>query len=118
MTKIKLPKLYLNENVPVRLVDILAKSGISAIHTIQANNRGVTDEFQLQYAADRSYVVVTHNRRDFRLIHKRWLEEGKSHAGILVMGHGEPEKLADRIKRFFEQNYHKVSSSFCETPPP
>lgn len=117
MLQKKLPKLYLNENIPVRLVNLLKDNGISAIHTLFVNNRSVSDEFQLQYAAERHYVLITHNRKHFRRLHNRWIQERKHHAGILVMRHDEPERLADRIKRFFEQKYFTITPPFCESPP-
>lgn len=117
MPQIEPPNLYLNENVPIRLVNLLASLGILAIHTLDVNNQGASDEFQLQYAAERCYVVITHNRKDFRHLHNRWLQEGKSHSGILVMRHDEPERLADRINRFFKQCYSSITPPFCESPP-
>ncbi len=111
------PTLYLNENVPIKLVDLLANLGIKAIHTLTAGNKGVTDETQLRYAAERRYVLVTHNRKDFRHLHRAWVEERKNHFGILVMSHGEPAYLAKRIQRFFETRYQVVDFPFCEVPP-
>mgnify|MGYP001587367080 CR=1 FL=1 len=117
MQEIELPNLYLNENVPIRLVDLLANIGITAIHTLNVKNQGISDDFQLQYAAERSYVLVTHNRKDFRYLHNKWIREGKFHPGILVMRHDEPEHLAERIKHFFEQCYSAITPPFCESPP-
>ncbi|MFH1776918.1 MAG: DUF5615 family PIN-like protein [Candidatus Omnitrophota bacterium] len=117
MPHIEIPKLYLNENIPIRLVSLLSNLGIIAIHTLSVNNQGTSDEFQLQYAAERGYIIVTHNRKNFRQLHKRWIHEGKCHAGIIVMRHDEPERLADRIKRFFEQDYFNITLPFCESPP-
>ena len=113
----KIPALYLNENIPIRLVHILSLDGIEAVHTVEAGNRGVTDQFQLKYAADRGCILVTHNRRDFRQLHAEWMQEGRSHYGILVMSHDEPEYLAERIGRFFKDIYPTLTPPFCESPP-
>lgn len=118
MPQIQLAKLYLNENIPIRLAGLLADFGIIAIHTLDVNNKGNSDEFQLQYAAQNGYVLVTHNRKDFRRLHERWIQNRKVHSGILVMRHDEPERLADRIKRFFEHRYSALQAPFCESPPP
>ena len=100
MPKIEQPKLYLNENIAIRLVDLLSEYEITAIHTLRVKNQGVSDEFQLQYAVEGKYILTTHNRRDFRHLHNRWVQEGKHHYGILVMSPDEPERLANRIKLF------------------
>ena len=113
-----IPTLYLNENIPVRLVKLLLNIGILAVHTINVSNQGVDDEFQLQYAADRKYILISHNRKDFKHLHKEWIRKGKSHSGILVMRHGEPEYLAVRIERFFEEVYPSITPPFCTSPPP
>lgn len=113
-----LPNLYLNENIPLRLTKLLSAScGITAIHTYDAKNQRATDEFQLQYAADKHYVLVTHNRRHFSKLHKQWIQKGKSHAGIIVIGCGEPEDLAERLRRFFKEIYPNLTPPFCESPP-
>lgn len=112
------PPLYLNENVPLRLVDILSEIGIYAVHTVEVGNQGISDEAQLQYAVNRGCILVTHNRKDFRELHKRWLKEKRHHYGIIVMKHDEPERLAMRIKLFFEEMYHKLTPPFCVSPPP
>lgn len=117
MSQKELPKLYLNENIPIYLVNLLASLGVSAVHTLNVNNQGISDEFQLQYATERNYILVTHNRKDFKQLHNRWVREGKVHAGILIMCCDEPERLADRIKRFFEQEYTNIAPPFCVSPP-
>ncbi|TET69419.1 MAG: hypothetical protein E3J56_09660 [Candidatus Aminicenantes bacterium] len=113
----RIPALYLNENIPLRLVHILSFDGIEAIHTVEVGNQGTSDEFQLQYAADQKCILVSHNRRDFRQLHAKWIEEERFHYGILVMDHGEPEYLAERIGRFFEDIYPSLNPSFCVSPP-
>ena len=115
--KYRYPILYLNENIPVRLVDILSSMGIPSVHTVYVGNQGVSDETQLEYASDNGYIMVTHNRYDFRLLHKRWIRQGKVHSGILVMSHGEPEYLAYRLDRFFDEIYPFVKRPFCLVPP-
>lgn len=112
-----LPTLYLNENIAIRMVNLLSISGIKAVHTCQVGNQGVDDNFQLEYAAKHSMILVTHNRLDFKRIHRKWIEEGKSHAGILVVKCAEPETLAARISLFFKNVYKDLRSSFFASPP-
>lgn len=115
---VSLPTLYLNENINPSLTDALAQYGIKAIHTLTVNNTGASDEFQLEYAAKSNYILVTHNRKHFKRLHRQWIEKGKLHAGILVIRLSEPEILAVRIKRFFDELYPVISPPFCVKPPP
>jgi len=108
---------YLNENIPLRLVDLLSKEKIYALHTIEAGNQGATDEFQLEFATNNGLILVTHNRKDFRKLHKIWLNKGKFHNGIIVMNHAEPEILALRIKLFLKQDFPRLKPPFCISPP-
>jgi len=111
------PILYLNENIQIELVEELANLNFKAIHTLQVDNGGATDEFQLQYAANRKYIMVSYNRSDYRKLHNAWLQVGKSHYGIIVLSPGDPKYVAYRIKVFFEQKYSALTIPFCEIPP-
>ncbi len=117
-SKLVIPTLYLNENIPIRLTTLLASFGINAVHTIAAGNQGVSDEAQLLYAATNNYILLTHNRRHFRQLHDHWLESGRTHSGIIVTRPSEPERLAHRLKRFFEEVYPTIQPPFCVSPPP
>jgi len=112
------PTLYLNENIAVRLVDLLSQKGIKAVHTLHVGNQGVSDEAQLEYAAANNYVMLTHNRRHFRRLHNRWIQKQKNHAGIVVIKCAEPDNLAERIHTFCDQMYPNLSAPFCVAPPP
>ena len=113
----RLPSLYLNENIPIRLIDILRLNGIKAVHTISVSNQGASDESQLKYATQQKYILVSHNRKDFRRLHTNWMQKGRFHHGIIVMRHGEPEYLAERIIRFFDEVYSSLIPPFCVSPP-
>lgn len=109
--------LYLNENVAIQLVALLSQRGIEAVHTLNVGNRGVSDEVQLEYAAKQGYILLTHNRRHFRRLHRVWVERGQNHAGIIVVGYAEPERLAERVHLFFERVYPTATPPFCIPPP-
>lgn len=111
------PILYLNENIQVKLIEELANLDFKAIHTLHVSNGGATDEFQLQYAANQKYTLVSYNRSDYRKLHNAWLQAGKKHYGIIVLSPGDPKFVAYRIKLFFEQKYPFLTTPFCEVPP-
>lgn len=114
---IKLPILYLNENISVQVKNLLAENGIKAIHTLDVGNAGKDDEFQLAYAVSNGYIMLTHNRRDFRRIHKAWSIAGRKHSGILLIGCAVPNAIAQRVTNFMMHHLSLKEPSFCEVPP-
>ncbi|HEX5167040.1 MAG TPA: DUF5615 family PIN-like protein, partial [Thermomicrobiales bacterium] len=58
------------------------------------NREHCHDEDQLLYAATTNRILLTHNRRDLRLLHDAWHRWGRAwsvqhqHAGILVLPQG------------------------------
>ncbi|MBI3291195.1 MAG: DUF5615 family PIN-like protein [Elusimicrobia bacterium] len=109
--------LYLNENISIEVRDLLVKNGIKTIHTLDAGNKGKDDEFQLTYAATNGWIMTTHNRRDFRRIHKAWNDAGKKHSGIILIGCAEPNIITRRVINFLRYHFPSQEPSFCEVPP-
>jgi predicted nuclease of predicted toxin-antitoxin system len=65
--------LYLDEDVPVELADLLRARGHSATTTRNESRLGRPDPDQLLFTAKNGFVLVTHNRRDFARLHEAWL---------------------------------------------
>lgn len=74
--------LYSNENFPQDVVEELRRLGHDVLtsHDAGQSNQQVSDDAVLHFATSRGRAVVTHNRRDFKLLHKR----DPGHAGIIV----------------------------------
>ena len=110
-------KFYLNENIAFKVAQLLRTYGITTVHTNEVKNQSKSDEFQLEYASAKNLILVTHNRSDFRYIHKQWIEKNKLHSGILLLAHGEPTYVVERIIRFQKEIYPKIELPFCCVPP-
>lgn len=65
--------LFLDEDVSIDLSVTLAQHGHFVTTTRGERRLGVSDPHQLTFAADRNWTIVTHNGRDFRLLHEAWL---------------------------------------------
>ena len=87
---------YTDHDVSLRVAVLLRQVGHTAI---TARDRGLEragDDEHLLIAAQRSWILVTHNRQHFFLLHdawRRWLEVfgvPVIHAGILIPPHGFP----------------------------
>ncbi|MCC7363467.1 MAG: DUF5615 family PIN-like protein [Dehalococcoidia bacterium] len=73
-----------NDSGRKALCDALALRGIEVLRTEDAGNRLLADDDQLQFATARGLVIYSANYGDFARIHKRWMEAGRTHAGIVV----------------------------------
>ena len=58
--------LLLDEDVRVKLGEILRQRGYDVLHVLEADRAGKTDIEQLAYATSQQRAILTHNIRDFR----------------------------------------------------
>ncbi len=100
--------LYLDHDVAERLVPSLAVRGHMVRHARDEGQARAGDEVILLYAARRGWILVTHNRADFRLLHAAWQcwraawRITEQHAGILIIEQrptDELEPVRDRLLR-------------------
>lgn len=71
-------KLYADENFRQKIVDGLLKKGLDIKTSHEANNHGLSDPDQLEYATEQNRIILTDNRKDFIALHRSKIE----HAGI------------------------------------
>lgn len=82
--------LYLDHNVSERLLSLLHARGHAVTTTRRLRLTRRRDQVQLMVAAQRGLALVTHNRKDFVLLHDAWLlwssewSVSARHAGVLV----------------------------------
>ena len=62
----------------------LRRRGYQVVTTQEAGQRQADDDSQLAYAATHNLALVTYNQGDFCLRHRRYLDAGRSHAGIFI----------------------------------
>jgi hypothetical protein len=99
---------YLDEDVSYDVVGGLRDVGYDLDSVKDAGNFGLTDARQLLWAVDRGRTVITHNRKDFRLLHEalalwatRWrTPNALRHHGILVVPHLPVLELVRMIDAF------------------
>jgi predicted nuclease of predicted toxin-antitoxin system len=76
--------LYTDEDVTDRLAVLLQRRGYEAVSVGAAGTKGLPDEEQLAFAAERRWTILTYNRKDFVLLARRWFAAGREHAGIVL----------------------------------
>jgi len=77
-------KFYLDEDVPLSFSEALKTRGVDVLSTQQAGNKGLADLEQLLFAVEHKRVMITHNKKDFMLLHKNFIEMKKQHQGIIL----------------------------------
>ncbi|MBI5640161.1 MAG: DUF5615 family PIN-like protein [Nitrospirae bacterium] len=91
--------LFLDEDVRVLLAEVLRSRGYHATHVLEVNRTGKSDSEQLAYAAKNGMAVLTHNIRDYVVLHKGYQTAGKNHFGIIV---SEQIPLSELLKRILK----------------
>ncbi len=82
---------FLDHNVSSHLLHALRSAGHSAVAVRDRFDPRATDELILLHAAEHKWILVTHNRKDFELLHYAWTRwtnawgTSEQHAGILLL---------------------------------
>lgn len=74
--------IYTNESVDVAIAEGLKRRGVDASSARDTGKLGLSDEEQLVYAGNKKAAVFTHDT-DFLKIGARWMEQGRTHHGII-----------------------------------
>lgn len=90
-------RLYLDEDVPVQVAEILRGYGYDVRTARDEGMLGTNDAEQLAYAAERGLVFVTHNRTDFERLAVQYFEDGRMHKGIICAVRRPPGECARRL---------------------
>lgn len=90
------PRFYTDEDVYGNVAEVLRRKGHDAISTPDAGRLGHSDESQLAWAAGEDRTLITFNVAHFARLHTAWLQQGRSHAGIIV---SSQRPLGDTIRR-------------------
>ncbi len=75
-------RIYADESAGVAIAEGLKRRGLEAVSARDVGNLGLTDEEQLIYSGKENATIFTHDT-DFLQIAARWLNEGKTHQGII-----------------------------------
>ena len=76
--------LYFDEDVSASIVENLRTRGFDVLSARDADALGRSDDEQMLYAISQRRAIVTHNRVDFEKQHRKFLEGGMKHYGVIV----------------------------------
>jgi hypothetical protein len=92
-------RLYMDEDASEHAVIVgLRARSIDLLTTAEANRLGMSDADQLAFAREQGRAIYTFNASDFSRLHREYLEQGDSHAGIIVI----PEQrysIGEKVRR-------------------
>jgi hypothetical protein len=79
--------LYFDEDQNDKVATRLIKTGFDVLTTLAAGraHQRVPDEDQLSFAASEGRAIVSGNVADFHALYRKWWDEGRRHAGIIVV---------------------------------
>jgi predicted nuclease of predicted toxin-antitoxin system len=95
--------LYANENFPLPVIQHLREMGHDVLTSLEAGtaNQQIPDEEVLAFATREKRAVLTHNRLDFKQLHRRQ----PNHGGIIICTNDTDfHALAARINQQIKQN--------------
>ena len=77
-------KIYLDEDVHQKAAYSLRTKGFDVLSTVEVDNRGLSDEEQLEFAVSQKRTIFSFNIRDFIRLHEEYLETDREHFGIII----------------------------------
>jgi hypothetical protein len=97
--------------------------GHGATTTHDIGQERAPDPNQLLTSTRNNWILVTHNRNDFRLLHVAWAVWSQAwniqawHAGILLMPHGDPLRTARSLAEFAESHPTPITNQLYDYRP-
>lgn len=92
-------RFYIDEDAMSRgLVKALRTRGADVVVASDAGMTHKSDEEHQEYAAEQGLVVYTFNTKDFMALHTSYLQEGRSHAGI-ILGDQQRYSIGEQMRR-------------------
>lgn len=76
--------LYFDEDVSAGVVENLRTRGFDVLSARDAGTLGRSDDEQMLYAVSQRRAIVTPNRVDFEKQHRKFLESGLKHYGVII----------------------------------
>ena len=80
-------RLYTDENIDANLAPALVELGFDALscHAAGNANLGLSDYWQLEWAANEGRAILTIDAPDFTRLARLWIVQNRTHSGILFV---------------------------------
>lgn len=90
--------LYLDENVPPLVANILRSEQYDVVSAHEVGMAGRADEEQLRYAAANGRAILTFNQKHFRPLYDEWWFAGRTHCGIILSREFKTHEIAELLR--------------------
>ena len=70
------------------LVSLLRRAGHQVFTPRSERTAGADDPVHLAHAATKRFTLITKDPDDYTLLHQEWQQQGRAHAGILLIYEG------------------------------
>jgi predicted nuclease of predicted toxin-antitoxin system len=105
-------RFYLDEHFSSSIAEIARGLGLDVVSALELGNRGLPDQWQLEFAAQEDRCMVTKDGRDFRRLNVSFLERNQPHSGILIV----PRSLPSEYFSGIAQALQRYAKSHADTP--
>ena len=95
-------ELYLDEDVSALVATLLRVRGFNITTAREEGMLSRDDPDQLAHAIMLERCIFTHNRVHFEELHRRYVEGGQKHFGIIIGSRRDPHELARRIAKLLD----------------
>jgi hypothetical protein len=95
-------KLYLDHDISHRIAEHLRARSHDVIGAWEVGNAELSDQAQLEYAANQGRALVTCNAQDFVPLFLEWWNAGRDHSGIVTSEQLEFGEMLRRLLHFLE----------------
>lgn len=108
-------RLYLDEDTTSRsFIRALNARQVDILTAQEAGMLSQPDDMQLAFAAEQSRAIFTFNTRDFVQLHKFYLAEGQTHAGIIVSDQIQIGVLVRRLLKLMDAKSAEEMQNWLE----
>jgi len=94
--------LYTDEDVTSQLAALLRQRGFEAQSAAEVDMFQQPDEAHLTYATEHSMVLFSFNVRDCMILAQNWLDENRTHAGILLSDQFTRRQMGELLRRMLK----------------
>ena len=78
-------RYLLDENLPERLARLLRERGLDAWHVRELGRGGLSDQEQLDYAAEQRRVLISRDYKDMPRLAVEFLTAERAHSGVALL---------------------------------
>jgi predicted nuclease of predicted toxin-antitoxin system len=92
-------RFLLDEHLAPTIAEIARGLGADVVSVLEIGRSGLSDEVQLEFAAQHGRCLVSANRDDFVRLTERFYRAQRPHAGVLIVPASMPPQQFSRLAR-------------------